>query len=587
MASSPRRSLAGVRPTRPEVAVFVSGVASMGLEILAGRMIAPQFGSSIYTWGTIIGVFLAALSYGYHRGGRRAAAAASNRRLARLFVLTAAYVAGLIVFGDVLLRASVAVPLPSRAASLPAVVLLFGPPTYLLGYVSPYAAQLSAKEGTGEASGHVYALGTVGSIVGAFATTYVLVPALPVAGIGLVFGLLSVGTAALLAEPGGGTGRRGASVAVAGLLVVAAASGALGVSPTTPGETVYRTGTPYQQLEVVDRGDTRTLYLGGHPHSAMDLSDPDRHVFAYTRYFHLPFLFEDESDIDRVLFVGGGGFTGPKRFVSEYDVTVDVAEIDPVVVDVAERYFRVEESDRLRVHTVGGRQFLRETDRTYDLVVLDAYRKDKVPFELTTVEFFELVSARLSEDGVLLANLISAPAGPASQFYRAEYATMNAVFPQVYAFPTVGGAVVQNIEVVATKDAGVVTAAELRARNERRDVGIDLAAEIDRYRRSAPTGDVPVLRDDRAPVDSLLDPMVGQRYVVRPAVPANGSALPTAGGRGTGAVAGVVPALVTVATRATPMWAAPEGGSWTYSSSAGPDSSAPGSRASSSPPGTT
>jgi hypothetical protein len=165
MASHSRLSVR--RVTRPELAVFVSGVASMGLEILAGRMVAPQFGSSIYTWGSIIGVFLAALSLGYHYGGKRAADRATNRRLAKLLLLTAAYVALLIFAGDLLLSSAAAVPLPSRFASIPAVVLLFGPPTYLLGFVSPYGAQLADTDAVGQASGHVYAVGTIGSIVGA------------------------------------------------------------------------------------------------------------------------------------------------------------------------------------------------------------------------------------------------------------------------------------------------------------------------------------------------------------------------------------------------------------------------------------
>jgi spermidine synthase len=510
------------RLSRPELAVFVSGVASMGLEILAGRMIAPQFGSSIYTWGTIIGVFLAALSLGYHRGGQQATEASTDR-LARVFLFTALYVAGLIFAGDVFLHAAVGFPLPSRVASLPAVVLLFGPPTYLLGFVSPYAAELSEKQELGAASGHVYAVGTVGSIVGAFATTYLLIPSLSVTHIGLAFGLLSVVTALALARGDGDRRRVRVSVFVALLLVVAATSGAAGVS--VRGEIVHQTQTPYQELQVVDLGDRRTLYLDGQPHSAMDRSDPDRHVFSYTSYFHLPFLLND--DIDRVLFVGGGGFTGPKRFVDDYDVTVDVVEIDPAVVDAAKRYFDVEESERLNIHVGDGRQYLRETNRTYDLIVLDAYRKDKVPFQLTTVEFMRLASDRLSADGVLFANVISAPSGPASKFYRAEYKTMRTVFPRVYSFPTVGGVVVQNIEVVATKNDSLVTRAELLERNERRDVGIDLRPEIRTYRRSEPTDDVPVLRDDRAPVDALLDPMVGQRYVLEETSP-NGSAPATA-----------------------------------------------------------
>ena len=181
----------------------------------------------------------------------------------------------------------------------------------------------------------------------------------------------------------------------------------------------------------------------------------------------------------------------------------------------------------MNVHRGDGRRFLRETNHTYDLIVLDAYKKDKVPFQLTTVEFFELAESRLSEEGMLYANVISAESGPASKFYRAEYRTLSRVYPQVYTFPTVGGATVQNLEVVATKDGTRVDAGTLRARNERRDIGIDLSHEVDRLRAEPPpTDDVPVLRDDRAPVDSLLDPMVGQRYVVQRA-PTNGTSTPS------------------------------------------------------------
>jgi len=498
--------------TKPEVAVFVSGVASMGLEILAGRIIAPQFGSSIYTWGTIIGVFLAALSAGYYRGGKMAHRA-DTQRLVRLLLWTAVYVAVVVFAGGLLVRSTVALPLPNRVSSLPAVVLLFGPPTYLLGFVSPYAAELSEKRSKGQASGHVYAVGTVGSIFGAFGTTYLLVPAFGVDAIGFLFGVVLVSAAAALTFPTPSRQTLGAVVGAFVLLVAAISVGYAGVS--VEGQVVYETQTQYQELQVVDLGDTRTLYLDGQRHSAMDTSDPDRHVFEYTRYFHLPFLFAgDPDDIDRVLFVGGGGFTGPKRFEREYDATVDVVELDPEVIRVSKAYFGVEESERLNVHQGDGRQFLRDTDTEYDLVVLDAYKKDKVPFHLTTREFMQLVHDRLSEDGIVLANLISAPSGPASEFYRAEYRTMNEVFPQVYTFPTAGPAVVQNVELVATKNETRVTESTLRERNERRDVGVDLESEVGNYRAEEDPGDAPVLRDDYAPVDSLLDPMAGQRYVI-------------------------------------------------------------------------
>jgi spermidine synthase len=518
MLSSARRWLG--RTSRPELAVFVSGVTSMGLEILAGRIVAPQFGNSIYTWGSVIGVFLAALSLGYHYGGRRAEARANHDRLAWLLLGTAAWVAVLVFAHDFLLSAASVVPLPSRFASLPAVVLLFGPPTYLLGYISPYAAELSGSDGVGRASGRVYAVGTTGSIIGAFGTTFLLVPYLRVEVIGFAFGIVLVAAAAWLLLPRGDRETLFATGAVAMVLLGAVGSGALGVS--AGGQVVYQTQTPYQALEVVDLGDTRTLYLDGRTHSAMDLEEPNRHVFEYTRYFHLPYLFADDPDeIDRVLFIGGGGFTGPKRFAAEYDVTVDVAEIDPEVIRVAKAYFRLEESADLRAHAVGGRQFLQQTEHTYDLIVLDAYKVDKVPFQLTTVEFMELARDRLSDDGMLFVNLISAPSGPASKFYRAEYRTMRQAFPQVYSFPTVGGSVVQNIELVATKDDERVSKATLRERNRHRDIGIDLSDAIASYRVDERTGDVPILRDDRAPVDRLLDPMVGERYVIEQATAEN------------------------------------------------------------------
>ncbi|WP_336001218.1 spermidine synthase [Halorientalis halophila] len=524
------------RVTRPEAAVFVSGVVSMGLEILAGRMVAPQFGSSIYTWGSIIGVFLAALSLGYYQGGKRASRRATDERLVRILLATGAFVAVLILAGDLLLVGLSGFPLPPRFSSLPAVTVLFGPPTYLLGFISPYGAELSRKESTGAASGHVYAVGTIGSIVGAFGATFVLIPALSVSMIGLVFGLLLVVTSLYILSPAFPRRTVLATVFVAVLLVGAVAVPSAGYS--VRGETVYQTQTAYQELVVADLGDTRTLYLDGQPHSAMDLEQPNRHVFDYTRYFHLPLLMTDwrngtagsngsdgpdggtadapheSGDVDRVLFIGGGGFTGPKRFANDYDVTVDVVEIDGEVIRVAEDYFGAEERPDMRVHNAEGRQFLRETDHTYDLIVLDAYKKDKVPFQLTTLEFMQLTADRLDEDGVLMANVISAPTGPASQFYRAQYKTMNEVYPQVYSFPTQGGTVVQNVEVIATKSEERITQKQLERRNVRRDVGIDLAAEIGDYRADVETDDVPILTDDKAPVDALLEPNAGRRYVV-------------------------------------------------------------------------
>ncbi|MFB6112590.1 MAG: spermidine synthase [Halodesulfurarchaeum sp.] len=497
-------------PTRAESAVLVSGITSMGLEILAGRMIAPQFGSSIYTWGSIIGVFLAALSLGYWRGGERSVGDVSVENLATIMLWTAIYIAVVLYAGDLFLRVSSAAPIPPRFAPLLPVTLLFGPPVYLLGFISPYAAELSGTEHTGAASGRVYALGTIGSIVGAFGTTFVLVPWLGIDPIALLFGAVLVVAAVGLTLP-----TRNPWPVVRILVVVLLLVGAFSLPTygvTVPGEVVYETQTPYQHLQVVDRGYVRTLYLDGQPHSAINLDRPNEHVFTYTRYFHLPLLMTE--DVDRVLFIGGGGFTGPRIFADLYDVEVDVVEIDPEVIAAAKRYFRVNETDDLHIYQGDGREFLERTNRTYDVIILDAYRKAQVPFHLTTKEFFRLTRARLDDDGVLLANVISAPSGPGSAFFRAEYKTMNRVFPQVHALRTTDSSFVQNVEVVATKREDRLSREELLARNRRRDIGYDMSDAINRSVGSVETDDVPVLSDNYAPVERLLDPMLGRKYVI-------------------------------------------------------------------------
>lgn len=488
--------------------MFTAGAASMGLELLAGRLVTPTFGGSIYVWGSVIGVFLTALSLGYAVGGRTAGRA-SRPTLVSVLAAAALLAGGLVVGGEAVVAASAGLPVPTRYAAVPAVVVLFGPLTFLIGLVSPYGAELSAAESRGAASGRVYALGTVGSIVGTFGTTFVLIPALDVTVIAALFGGLLVVAALLVAEP---TPRAAGKVGLAALVLLSATTvGVYGVDAGA--NTLYQDQTAYSDLRVAQDDGVRTLYLDGVRHSAMYVDGRDGYVFEYSEYAHVPMLWLE--DVDRVLFVGGGGFSGPKRFAREYNATVDVVEIDPGVVRAARRYFNVSEGPRFNVYVEDGRRFLEQTNRTYDLIVLDAYQRSSVPFHLTTKQFMELASSRLTEDGALVANVISARSGPGSRFFRAEYKTMQRAFPHVYAFPTSDTNALQNIEVVATKGRPW-TRAELERLARTRDVGIDLTDAVTQFTppSAVKTSDVPVLTDDHAPVDALLQGQVGKRYVV-------------------------------------------------------------------------
>ncbi|WP_435197293.1 spermidine synthase [Natronomonas sp. EA1] len=483
----------------------------MGLEILAGRIVAPALGSSVYVWGSVIGVFLTALSVGYYLGGKRAATHASRESLSAILLAGVGFTALLIVAGEPLLGFFAGLPIPARYAAIPPIIVLFGPMTVLLGLLSPFAAELSQAQSSGESAGRVFALGTVGSIVGTFGATFVLIPFLSVLQAELVFGgiLLAGAFRVAPAEP-----RAVAQVGLAACVLLAAALvGVYGVP--TPANVVHEESTRYSELRVVDDDGVRTMFLDGVPQSAMYTDEREGYVFGYSAYAHIPLLMTE--DVDRVLFVGGGGFSGPKRFLEEYpNVTVDVVELDPAVVDAAYTYFDVpRDHPRLSVHTMDGRRFLKETTHTYDLIVLDAFRKDRVPFHLTTREFMALTSSKMDDDGVLFANVIAARSGQGSAFYRAEVKTLGRVYPHVYAFPTSNTNALQNIELVATKGEPY-TEAELQRANEERDIGLDLTRQIRRYQRgeSIPTDDVPVLTDDHAPVDRLLDEGSGQRYVI-------------------------------------------------------------------------
>ncbi len=494
--------------TPAELAVLISGTTSMGLEIVAGRLIAPEFGNSIYTWGSIIGVFMAALSLGYYVGGRRSGHA-DERRVSTILLKTAGYVAFLMFAHDLILAAAGTLPIPARYASILPVTLLFGPPVYILGLLTPYATQLSNEASKGEASGRIFAIGTIGSIAGTFLTTFALIPYLSIQQILFLWGAVLVTGSVLVSRPRP-IERKLFILLIAGLLI-----GSFGLNTSLPridGDRVYHTQTAYQELEVVDDAGVRTLYLDSQPNSAMYLNDRQGYAFRYTPYFHLPFLLE--NDIDDVLFIGGGGFSGPKRFLAEYDdIAVDVVEIDPQVVDAARQYFNVTDDPRMETYVMDGREYLDTTNRTYDFIILDAYKKDKVPFHLTTQEFFQLVHDRLDGDGIVLSNLIATPTGPGSAFFRAEVKTMDTVFRNIQAFKTADSGFAQNIEVIAWKTGDELSTTEWQERNRERDIGINLSRQIGYRIETVRTDGVPLLRDGKAPVDRLLDPLLGQKYV--------------------------------------------------------------------------
>ena len=501
--------------------VFVSGAVVMALELLGSRLLAPVFGNSIFVWGSLIGVVLASLSAGYYLGGKLADLRPQLQTLSLILFVAGVLVLILPSLTPPVFNAVLGINLGDRYSPLLATAILLGPPSVLLGMVSPYAIRLVARsvEKLGKSSGNLYALSTLGSIVGTFFTVFVLIPEFGVNKIIVALGVTLLVVAFL------GLGIRMKVFVLLVLIIVPIAAPYLVSHRLTAatyslalGDTIYETDTPYHHLVVADAYDptyqstVRYLILDDNFHSAMDLNDPDRMVFPYTEYFHIPFLLS--PDISRVLFIGGGGFTGPKSFLKNYaNVTVDVAEIDPEVIRVAEQYFRVNETNpRLHIYNQDGRIFLQQTNQRYDLVVLDAYSKSYVPFHLMTLEFFKLIASHLTTKGMVVSNLIASISGSASELLGAEVNTMRSVFPNVYTFATDGAGYpqVQNIIVLDALSSHSLAAEDFQnLAGTPNATGIPLSNDVSKL-FSMPANSEPVLTDDYAPVETLLNPMTGQ-----------------------------------------------------------------------------
>ncbi|MGQ9524829.1 MAG: fused MFS/spermidine synthase [Armatimonadota bacterium] len=487
----------------------ICGAAVMALEILGSRLLAPDFGSSIYVWGSLIGTFLAALSLGYWLGGITADRRPSMQVLGWFVTCAAAYTVALPAVAGTVTGWASALTSDERWGSLVSSVILFVVPGAFLGTVSPFLIRLSARslKSTGSVAGGIYAVSTVGSIAGTFLTSFYLIAVLPVSRILVCIGavLLLLGCSLII---GGVQAAKKAGVLVVVLLAVWPACARCEV------QEVYRTDSLYHHIRVVDEDGVRYLMFGRTSQSALLLEDPLASVFPYVDAFHLGPLIK--PCMQRVLFIGLGGGTGPRQFRETYpNLTVDVAEIDPEVLRIARRFFGLRTDDRLRVTVRDGRMFLRRSSDKYDMIVLDAYYADGVPFHLTTREFMRMVKDRLTPGGVVMANTIGSIQGRRSDLVRSEYRTMRAVFGHCLFMPVPEPEDNGELRLLMRRNIMLVCVngrppswsdLHTRLKNAPKRYSKGLEQIIRAAEKTTPPkmDDVPLLTDDYAPVDNLI-----------------------------------------------------------------------------------
>jgi spermidine synthase len=234
-------------------------------------------------------------------------------------------------------------------------------------------------------------------------------------------------------------------------------------------------------------------------------------AFDYTQYFDLYRLFTPGTQ--RALAIGGGAYSVPKALLEQLpEIEVDVAEIEPLLLTVAQQYFGLPQSPRLHNHLLDGRRFLHDTAYRYDLIFSDVYHHfAATPPQFSSREFFELALARLNEGGIFIANHYGSTDPATRPLILSVLRTMRTVFPQVYVYAVENpdSEALQNFIFVGHKQEARIDTAMA--------AGIDFAypalrqtAALEYQPEAAWVDQAPLLTDDYAPVEYYAAQVVRQ-----------------------------------------------------------------------------
>jgi len=479
--------------------VFVVGTSILGAEIAAARLLAPYFGASTIVWANTIGIVLVALSIGYWYGGRLADRNPTYTGLYRIVLLSGLLLAAVPFVADPFLGVAVkaldSISAGAFVGSLLGVTVLVATPVLVSGAVAPYALRLAVAdvEQAGTVSGRLYAISTVGSLLGTFTSALLFIPLIGTRRTFIVFGLALVLIAAL------GLAKRTLWLAPAALALLLALPVGTVKGETDSGERViFEADTEYQYARVVEDFDgTRKLELneGQAVHS---VRRPNSYLTdnIWDEYMIVPFAAQDQPP-GRIAILGNAAGTTARAYGHYFPQTrIDGVEIDGELSEIGRRYFDMR-GPGLRTHTADARPFLRRTKERYDAIFVDAYRQPYIPFYLATREFFELARDRLRPGGVVVVNA-GHPEG-STKLEKVLAATMAAVFPTVLRDPS------EDVNTLLLGTAGSASAQRLRA-NAR-----TLPPDLQPLATEAAARIAPALRggrvytDDVAPVEWLID----------------------------------------------------------------------------------
>lgn len=402
---------------KANIVVFIASFCTLVIELVAGRIMAPYVGVSLYTWTSIIGVVLAGISIGAWVGGTLADRYPRQATLGWLLFLSGIGALTIAPLTDLIGAAPLQTTLMLRILLLTTAIFFI--PSTLLGMISPVVVKLTLDNlsRTGNIVGKIYAFSTLGSIIGTFATGFFLISWMGTRSLLLTMGTILIVSAFVF---GGLFLKRKAAiitiVSVVSVSVFLFTMFGYAYRPLLDEKVYYYKESDYFTIKLMKyaiKGGTvegEALILDNLIHSINDVNDPAFLDYDYIRIYEelVGWQMQKRTSVD-ALFIGGGGYTFPRYMEATYPgARIDVVEIDPEVTYVVHEYLGLPRSTTIRSFNEDGRWFVMNSKDKgrYDFIFGDAFNDLSIPYHLTTREFAQQMKELLKPDGLLIANLI-------------------------------------------------------------------------------------------------------------------------------------------------------------------------------------
>ncbi len=421
------------------IIVFVSGLVSLAVEFAASRLLGNYFGTSNLVWASIVGLILIYLTVGYFIGGAWADKSPHHETLYKILSWAALTVGLIPLASRPILRlagnAFDSLELGVLFGSFTVVMVLFVIPVTLIGTASPFAIRLAITE-TGKAgkiSGRIYAISTLGSFLGTFLPTLVLVPTIGTYRTFLVLSALLMIFSFIGLFLVGGFKKLLPFVWMPLIIIVLFVWGVPGTDKTSVG-LVYETESSYNYIQVLDQDGYTLLRLneGQGVHSVyksdqLYFNGPWEHVIAAPFFNTAPVTRDEITDI---AIIGLAAGTTARDAAEVFpNAIIDGIEIDPKIVEVGKQFFDMNEPN-LNIIVQDGRWAIEKSSKEYDIISVDAYRPPYIPWHMTTQEFFQIIKDHLKEDGVMVINI--GRGADDRRLINALYTTIHTIFPSIY-----------------------------------------------------------------------------------------------------------------------------------------------------------